>query len=147
MSFIRIDSEIDIARPPQRVFDYVTTPALWHTWHPATVEVRDVPNRPLTTGETMLERIVVMGRRDEALWTVRACVPPERWEIETDTAKGQAHIGYRLAPISLGCRFHRALAFRSKHWPWRALDSTLTRWVLARQSRQALLNLKQVIEA
>jgi uncharacterized protein YndB with AHSA1/START domain len=33
---VRVETAIEIERPPQSVFDYVTTPALWHTWHPAT---------------------------------------------------------------------------------------------------------------
>lgn len=143
---VRVETQIEIVRSPQQVFDYVSTPALWHTWHPATVEVRNVPNRPLTTGETMLELIAVAGRRDEALWTVLACAPPQRWEIATDTANGAAHIVYRITPTAVGCRFHRTLEFRSKHWPWRMLDSTLMRWVLVRQSSRALVQLKQVLE-
>jgi uncharacterized protein YndB with AHSA1/START domain len=143
---VRVETEIEIGRPQQQVFDYVSTPALWHTWHPATVEVRDVPNRPLTTGETMLELIAVGGRRDEALWTVLACAAPQRWEIATDTDNGVARIVYRLTPTAAGCRFHRTLEFRSKRWPWRMLDSTLARWILDRQSSRALRNLKQVIE-
>ena len=143
---VRVETEIEIARPPQQVFDYATTPALWPSWHPATVEVRDTPNRPLTTGETVLELIAVAGRRDQALWTVQACVPPQRWEIATDTDNGMAHIVYRITPTAAGCRFHRSLAFRSKQWPWRVLDSTLTRWILERQSKRALHKLKRVIE-
>ena len=143
---VRIDTQIEIGRPPEQVFDYVSTPALWHTWHPATVEVRDVPKRPLIAGETMLEVIAVAGRRDEALWTVLACAPPQRWEIATDAENGVARIVYRITPTAGGCRFHRTLEFRSKRWPWRLLDSTLTRWILERQSSRALRNLKQVIE-
>ena len=143
---VRVETQIEIGRPPRQVFDYVSTPALWHTWHPATVEVRNVPNRPLTTGETMLELIAVGGRRDQALWTVLACEPPQLWEIATDTANGVAHIDYRIAATATGCRFHRTLEFRSKRWPWRMLDSTLTRWILDRQSSRALFNLKQVLE-
>ena len=142
----RVETEIDIDRPPQAVFDYVTTPALWHTWHPATVEVRDVPNRPLIRGETALELIAVAGRRDQALWTVAACTAPQRWEIATDTDKGSARIVYQVLPLDSGSRFHRTLEFRSKHWPWRALDSTLMRWVLERQSARALRRLKEVLE-
>jgi uncharacterized protein YndB with AHSA1/START domain len=33
---VRVETAIQIERPPQSVFDYVTTPALWHTWHAAT---------------------------------------------------------------------------------------------------------------
>ena len=143
---IRLATEIDIARPVAEVFAYVTTPALWHTWHPATVSVRDVPDRPLVLGETMRELIAVAGRRSEALWTVCACDAPSRWEISTDTPRGAAHIVYRLIAIEGGCRFQRTLDFRSKQQPWRALDSTFTRWVLVRQSARALANLKAVLE-
>lgn len=143
---VRIETEIAIARPAEAVFDYVSTPALWHTWHPATVEVRDAPNRPLTVGETALELIAVAGRRDFALWRVTACVRPRRWEIVTDTANGCAHITYDIAPEGGGCRFHRTLEFRSKRWPWRALDGSLTRWLLERQSARALRQLKTVLE-
>lgn len=142
----RVDAEIDIQRAPERVFDFVTTPALWHTWHPATVSVSDVPDRPLAKGETMRELIAVAGRRNEAVWTVLACDAPARWEIATDTPAGTAHIEYRLTATNSGCRFHRTLDFRSKGWPWRSLDSTLTRWILQRQSARALANLKAVLE-
>ncbi|MEP6657551.1 MAG: SRPBCC family protein, partial [Betaproteobacteria bacterium] len=43
--FVRVETQLEIERPPQQVFAYVTTPALWHTWHPATVEVRDGTGR------------------------------------------------------------------------------------------------------
>lgn len=145
--FVRVETEIVIDRPARQVFEYVTTPALWHTWHPATVEVRDVPRRPLVTGEAMLEVIAVAGRRKEALWTVQACKPPHLWEIATDTGSGAAHIVYRITETAAGCRFHRSPEFRSERWPWRGLDSTLTRWILERQSARALRNLKRVLKA
>jgi hypothetical protein len=64
----------------------------------------------------------------------------------TDTDNGAAHIVYRISVTDTGCRFHRTLEFRSKRWPWRALDSTLTRWILGRQSSRALGDLEQVVE-
>lgn len=144
--YVAIETAIEIARPQRQVFDYVTTPARWETWHPATAGVRDVPDRPLSTGETAIEIIAMAGRRVEATWIVRVCAPPRCWEISTDTPQGAAHIVYRVAPIERGCRFVRTLAFRSKHWPWRLLDSTLTRWLLKRQSARALRNLKDLLE-
>lgn len=143
---VRIETEITIARSPEDVFDYVTTPALWHTWHPATLGVYDVEPRPLTTGETMREKIAVAWRRSEAVWTVLRHDRPGSWEIGTDTGAGSAHIVYRLSAVGTGCRFHRTLDFRSKGWPWRALDASVTRWILERQSARALRNLKTVIE-
>lgn len=143
---IRVDTEIDINRAPDQVFAFVSTPALWRQWHPATRSVRDVSDRPMVKGETILEHIAFMGRSSEALWTVLVCNAPLRWEIGTDTPAGTAHIVYRVTATSAGCRFHRTLDFRSKRPLWRAVDSTLTRWILQRQSTRALVNLKAVLE-
>ena len=143
---VRVKTEISIHRSRREVFNLATTPALWHTWHPATVSVSDVPNRPLIKGETVREKIAVAGRRSEAVWTVVACDAPQRWEIATDTPTGTAHITYRLTPTNSGCRFYCTLDFRSKHGLRRLLDSSLTRWILMRQSARALANLKVVME-
>ena len=143
---VRLDTEIDIHRAPDQVFAFVTTPALWRQWHPATRSVRDVPDRPMVKGETIVEHIAFMGRSSEARWTVLVCDAPLRWEIGTDTAAGTAHIVYRVTATSTGCRFYRTLNFRSKQPLWRMLDSTLTRWILQRQSARALANLKAVLE-
>ncbi len=144
--YIQIDTEIEIARPQQEVFDYVTTATLWHTWHPATVEVLHAPERPLITGETALEYIAVYGRRDQVLWTVISCAAPEHWGIAADTQKGTASISYWFAANAQGCYFHRTLRFRSKSLVWRLFDGTLVRFLLNRQSTRALRKLKHILE-
>ena len=146
MGLIRVESETSIAAAPQRVFDYVTTPALWHTWHPATLAVRGAPPRPLTVGERAVELIAFGRRRVEAEWVVRECQAPCLWEIGTVTAHGVARIVYRISADPPGARFHRTLEFRSTRWPWRALDGTVTRYLLRRQSARALANLKRLLE-
>lgn len=129
----------------QTLFEYITTPARWHEWHPATADVRDVPNRPLATGETVVERIRTPMGDFDALWTVITCVRAELWVIATQTARGDAQITYRVTPIAGGCRFERTLQYRS-HPPFtRWLDNTLTRWLLTRQSKRALANLQHVL--
>ena len=143
---IRIVTSARIARAQRDVFDYVTTPALWPAWHPATVAVREVPERPLGRGETVIETIAVAGRRSDALWTVIDCAPPARWEIATNAPEGSARIVYRVEAAEGGTLFERTLEFRSARLPWRWLDSTLLRWVLVRQSARALANLRTVLE-
>lgn len=142
-----ICTTIDIRRSAAEVFDFVSTPALWHRWHPATRAVREVPSRPLVAGETMLESIGAAGRRFDARWTVLACDAPKRWVIATDTPRGVARITYRTSPSAEGCSFERTLEFRSKGRLWSRLDATLTRWLLVRQSARALRNLKRVLES
>lgn len=142
----RIETEVAIAAPRERVFDFVTTPALWHRWHPATLGVSGAPPRPLLAGESVVEHIRAGGRRFDATWMVLACERPALWVIATQAEPGAARIAYTLADASLGCRFRRVLEFRSHRLPWRALDGSLARWVLARQSARALANLKTAVE-
>ena len=144
---VRIDTEVAIARPAEKVFAYATAPILWHTWHPATARVRDVPQRPLQAGETVVETIRVGWREADACWTVLACEAPRLWVIATDSDDGSARIVYRVTPAGAGCTFHRTLDYRSKRWPWRALDGNVSAWMLDRQSTRALDNLKRVLEA
>jgi uncharacterized protein YndB with AHSA1/START domain len=144
--FYRIDSEIDLAVPQVDVFDFVTTPAFWSMWHPATEAVFDTPERPLLYGETVFEKIRAGGRRFTAEWTVIACEAPRLWAIATDTDEGEARLTYRLARSERGTRFVRTLAYRSHYAPQRWFDSSVVRWVLTRQSNKALANLKRVLE-
>lgn len=145
--FVCVVTEVELPCATEEAFAFVTNPARWPRWHPATIAVRGVADRPLALGETVVETIGAAGRTFEATWTVRACVPPRRWVIETASAEGDARIEYQLEPGARGCRFTRLLWFRSNRAPWRWLDRNLTRWLLARQSRRALDNLRRLLSA
>jgi hypothetical protein len=134
---------VDIPRPVAEVFDFVSNPSRWHTWHPATLAVRGAPPRPLQVGESATELIAAAGQRFEAVWTVQACDPPRLWVITTDTPRGSARIVYKLQATPAGCRFERILRFRSHRRPWCWLDKTLVRWILQRQSSRALARLRE----
>lgn len=147
VSLVRVETTVDIERKAHDVFDFATAPYLWHSWHPATAAVSGVPQRPLKVGETVKESIHVGLKRFETTWHVTECRSPESWVIVTDSGEGVARIRYTVGPMAGGCRFTRVLEYRSRVWPWRAIDSTVMRWVLNRQSRRALDQLKQVLEA
>lgn len=142
----RIETAITIARPVETVFAFATHAAQWHRWHPATAAVSNVADRPLLEGDEVTESIRAGGKRFTATWTVIACESPRLWVIATRTDEGESRIAYRLAAQDGGCRFQRILEFRSLKWPWSMFDTTLTRWVLTRQSARALDNLKSVLE-
>lgn len=144
--FARLETAIDIAVPPERVFDHVTDPGKWLTWHPATVQVTDTHARPLVKGETVVETFAVMGLTRVATWTVMECKRPASWVIETESEYGAARITYTLTAIPGGCRFHRAIDYRAKGLPWRLLNGNVTKLALSRQTKRALQNLKRVLE-
>ncbi len=143
----QIVSRVDIACQPPAVFEFVTNAARWTRWHPATVSVSGAADRPLAQGETVDELIHAGPRRFSARWTVLECDPPRRWVIVTDSAQGAARITYELSGLDGACRFERVLEYESKRRPWKWFDGTLTRWLLMRQSEQALHNLKRVLES
>jgi len=141
----RIVHAIELPAPPGHVFDFVTNTAQWQRWHPATHSVRNAPDRPLALGETTIERIRAAHREFDAQWTVTACERPVLWCIETATPLGASVLTYRFAPSAGGgTRFERTCDFRSEG-AWRLLDGNLTRWMLARQARQALANLQVLL--
>jgi len=143
--FVCIVTAVELPCAVAHAFAFVTNPSRWSRWHPATVAVRGVEDRPLALGESVVETIGAAGRRFEAAWVVRACEPPRRWVIETTGDEGDARIEYQLEPSAAGCRFTRLLWFRSHRAPWRWFDRNLTRWLLARQSRRALDNLRRLL--
>jgi hypothetical protein len=144
---VTITTAIEIEKPVEVVFGFATHAAQWHRWHPATASVSNVADRPLIVGDQVTESIRAGARSFDATWTVVACEAPNLWVISTRTEQGLARIAYRLAERGAGCQFGRTLEYRSLRWPWRALDSSITRLVLARQSATALANLKRVVEA
>jgi uncharacterized protein YndB with AHSA1/START domain len=143
----RIVHAIELAAPPEQVFDFVTNTAQWQRWHPATHAVRNAPDRPLQLGEKTIERIRAAHRDFEAEWTVMACEPPTLWRIETNTPLGASAVTYHLQPnASGGTHFERTCDFRSEG-AWRLLDGNVTKWMLARQARRALENLRNVLSS
>jgi uncharacterized protein YndB with AHSA1/START domain len=139
----RIQHRVTLPAAPQRVFDFVTNAAQWVQWHPATRSVHDVPDRPLTLGETMVEHLQAAHRSFEATWMVKACEPGRLWVIATETRLGASVITYRFEPANGATRFERTCDFRSEG-AWRLLDGNVTKWMLARQAAKALENLRNL---
>jgi len=52
---VRIEDTIEIARPPEAVFAYLTDPEKLHEWQTSTVAVRREAGGPLAQGERFKE--------------------------------------------------------------------------------------------
>ena len=105
---MRIVTTTHIRRPPQRVFEFVTTPANWPLWHPSSVKVTGAVDHPLQPGEQVTEEFVVAGQSGKAVWTVRECSAPHHWLIDGVAENGnRATITYTLRPQDGGTSFER----------------------------------------
>jgi uncharacterized protein YndB with AHSA1/START domain len=136
-----VTTTLTIPASAPELFALVTNASQWPRWHPATASVRETPDRSLQQGESVVESIRAAGRSFDARWVVVECDAPRRWVIATDSPHGCAWIEYTLDPDQAGTRFTRRLRWRSHGAFWALCDRWLTRRILARQSRQALLNL------
>jgi uncharacterized protein YndB with AHSA1/START domain len=144
---VRIHNEAVIARAPQEVFDFVTTPGKWPKRHPASLGVSGATDHPLQLGERVTEDIVVAGRRGRAVWTVTERMVPQRWQIEGQGEEsGRAWITYTLTPQANGTGFERDMRYRMPNLLAAMLDPLLTRGKIAEESSVAVRQLQQALE-
>lgn len=143
----RIHNEILIARSPQDVFDFVTTPGNWPKWHPSSLGVEGAIDHPLQVGEEVIEDFLVAGRRGQALWKVEERAAPRVWRIEGGGKEGgHASIQYTLEAMGSGTLFRRDMSYRMPNLLTALLDPLLTRSKISRESTTAVSNLKAVLE-
>ncbi|MDQ2963014.1 MAG: SRPBCC family protein [Pseudomonadota bacterium] len=141
-------NRIEIAAPPERVFAYVTTPANWPRWHPASRAVRGVVDRAPAVGESVVETFEIAGRRDDATWTTAELDPPRRWVIVSGApGGGYAHIVYTLSTKGGGALWERDLTYRGPNLLFGILNVLQIRTVMEFDSAKALANVKRQVEA
>lgn len=144
----RIYTAASIRRPPQAVFDYVTTPGNWPKWHPASLGVSGATDHPLQVGEQATEDFVVAGRRGQALWIVTEREAPRRWRIEATVEEHRAgSVTYTLTPEAEGTRFERELVYPSRNLLFLLLNRLSIRDKVDAESSEALRRLKERLEA
>lgn len=144
----RVFSSIQINRPPEHLFNYVTTPGNWPQWHPSSRGVTGAIDHPLEVGEECLEAFRVAGRSGKARWTVRERTVPHRWVIDgRGDEGGHATITYTVTPHLDGTRFERELLYELPgRWLWHLLDRLFIRRRIQAESDHALQRLKKVLE-
>jgi uncharacterized protein YndB with AHSA1/START domain len=143
-----IHTEVEIARPPAQVFEYVTTPSRWPEWHPASLAVHGDAAHPLVLGEAVIEDFVVAGRRGRVEWTVTAREPARFWQIEGRIDGRQAGvIAYTLTPTAIGTRFRRDFRYAAPNVLFAIANAWSLRERLAAESDEAVTQLKRALEA
>lgn len=143
----RLVHRIAIAAPPERVFAYVTTPANWPRWHPASRAVRGVTERTPQVGESVVETFEIAGRRSDATWTTVEFDPPRRWSGSTAAGGGSARLVYILSVHDDGTVWERDLSYRGPNLLFGIFNVLQVRAVMESDSTTALANVKRQIES
>jgi uncharacterized protein YndB with AHSA1/START domain len=142
----RIVVTISIHRPIETVFDYITTPANWPDWHPASRKVSESADHSLLIGEQVTEEFVAGGRHGSCVWQVTQRAAPYVWTIATSTPQIRAEITYRLAAQGGSTLFERELIYVIFGMWLRIFDFALMRRRMDRESHLALERLKERLE-
>lgn len=146
----QIVSEVHIDRVPRQVYDYVTKPSRWHEWHPASKSAIESTTN-LQTGDRFLETasmkpipfLPVILRRQIDYVVVQSSAP-HLWEVSGESNALELRIRYELHEDN-GTHFRRQLQYTVKGG-LSIIEPFLIRPKMERQSQQALLNLKRVLE-
>src|SRR5262245_8578270 len=77
----RVVNSVRIDGAVEQVFDLVTTTKYWPQWHPATVGVGGVTERPIALGDVIHERARIGGRTccRPAAGSFRSAMRSARW--------------------------------------------------------------------
>jgi uncharacterized protein YndB with AHSA1/START domain len=144
----RICNSIQIRQPIEPVFDFITTPANWPQWHPASVSVGGNADHSLLPAEAVTENISVAGRRGQITWLVRERGAPHRWVIDgAGKNGGHATITYTLTRHPAGTNFERELVYAMPNPLLAVLDWLIIRSRMKADSVEALQRLKRLLES
>ncbi|MFO0957942.1 MAG: SRPBCC family protein [Isosphaeraceae bacterium] len=136
-----IAAEVEIEGPIAAVFDLATSARFWREWHPATLAVSGVTERPYQPGDVIFEHARIGPREFRIAWVVEALHRP-RSAILRNPDSG-ARIRHDLEPSPGGVRLRFELAYDE------ALvgegQEAIFRDLIGRQSREAVSRLRDVI--
>ena len=141
---IRFRFAIDVARPVQDVFDYVTEPATLREWQ-GTEKVEHVTPGPVRLGSRLREVRVILGRRLDSLSEVVAYEPPRRFEIRILSGPMPVEDRWTFEPTMRGTRVVFSTE-GSARGVLRAVEPLIAA-VLERRRRAHHARLKRALEA
>jgi uncharacterized protein YndB with AHSA1/START domain len=124
-----IRTAISIARSPDDVFNFVTTPANWPKFWPLTIRVEGATAAPLALGQQCVEHVWVGPWRGRFNWTASEVSRPQRFvltgaAITEDLPREMlallrdvpCRIEYTIANEGSGTRFERVMTYPIEGW-------------------------------
>jgi uncharacterized protein YndB with AHSA1/START domain len=142
---MRIEQTIEIDRPPEEVFAYLTDPGKLSSWQQNTVEVLRDREGPLAEGERFREVHAALGRRLHSTVEVAEYDPPRAFALRILDGPLPLDGSWTLEPLPGATRLH-FVGEGATRGLLRPLDGLLSRSV-ARQFGQHHNRLKAALEA
>jgi len=131
--------------PIEPIFDLVTTTRFWPQWHPATIEVGGVTERPVLSGDVVRERAQIGAKVYDGNWTVVEHQRPSRVVLRGES--GRVQITYLFQAHGTATEFRRVLEYRAEDFGAGVDDPEALQKLMHQQSEEALHKLKQLVES
>lgn len=147
---MHVINTIQINGPLEAIFDLVTTPRFWPQWHPATIGVAGVTERPILLHDVVRERARIGPQVYEGDWTVVEHIRPKK--VVLRGPEGRIQITYSFTAHQDGVEypgghtFKRELAFTPEDFKASVPDPAMLEKLMSSQSEQALQKLKALVE-
>jgi uncharacterized protein YndB with AHSA1/START domain len=145
----RLEHEIDIAAPPERVYDVVTDPRCLGEWVTIQEELEEAPEGELRRGAVLKQRMKVAGTRFRLSWVVVQADRPSRvvWEGHGPLGS-EAKAEYDLRPDGQGgTRFRYFTDYSMPGGPAGRLAGRAIAAASGREAHRTLERLKHLVEA
>lgn len=146
MTLVR--TAIDIAAPPERVWEVVVDPNRLGDWVTIHRSVSDVPPLPLRRGAQFEQTLHLRGAPLHVHWTIDDLDPPRRavWSGR-GPAHSRAEIVYELTRTDEGTRFEYTNEFKPPGGPLGAVAGrVLVGGLSHREAERTLQRLKRLLE-
>jgi carbon monoxide dehydrogenase subunit G len=143
-----VNASIEIAAPPEAVWDVVMDPARLGDWVTIHRRLLKAPSGPPRAGDEMEQTICIRGANFRVSWELAECDAPRRavW-TGRGPARSRARTEYRLSSRDGGTRFDYANEFKAPLGPLGALASrALVGGVPEREAKRTLARLKELLE-
>lgn len=146
MSKVRVEDSVEIDRPVEEVFTYVTNPENFPQWASPVVEVREWSPGPVAVGDRFTLLLKFLGRRFESPCEVVSVEPGRRYAFRSTGGPIPFTFSYTLLDASTaGTEFTHT--GEGEPGAFFGLVGPLLDRALKRQFRHDLETLKDLLEA
>jgi uncharacterized protein YndB with AHSA1/START domain len=142
-----IVSEVDIARPPDQVFSYVTDPSRFGEWQSDVVSGHLEGDGPPHVGSkcTMTRRI--NGSDRTSMSEISQFAPPRTWAIRGIDGPIRADVDIRVAPLDDGTGSHVSIHIDFRGYGVGKMLVPIVVRFARKEAPQTCQNLKQRLES
>jgi uncharacterized protein YndB with AHSA1/START domain len=144
---VKIERSIDIAAPPEAVYDVIMDPNCLERWVTIHTALQSAPPDRLEHGSRLTQRLQLAGRGFTVDWTVVENDPARRvtWK-GSGPMRSHAGVTYELQPIDGGTRFVYTNEFVLPGGALGRFAGPVVRRVTAGELDRSLARLKALIE-